>query len=196
MSDSDLRLFVAADIPADARGLIAAGVEKSRGKMPVARWVKAENLHLTIKFIGAYPEEDVGGLSNELRESGGRCAPFEAAMGGCGAFPSARRGRVLWVGMTQGVDGAEAVARKLDARLEKVGIEREGRPFRGHITLARLKQPRDCEAVLGDLGADLAGLPALTFMVDEIVLCRSILGPQGPTYIAMERIALGGKPRE
>jgi 2'-5' RNA ligase len=193
MSDSNIRLFAAADIPDQARELVTSAVGKSRGNIPVARWVEPENLHLTLKFIGAYPQEALGRLSNELRETGGLCAPFEAALGGCGAFPSSRKARVIWVGMSQGVEGAAAVTRKLDARLEKVGVEREGRPFRGHITLARLKQPRDCEVALDRLSEDLVGLQAMTFMVDEIILFRSILEPQGPTYIVLERIALGGK---
>ncbi len=196
MSDRDLRLFVASDIPSEVKAIIASAGERTRASLPVARWVKTENLHLTLKFIGAYPEEDVGVLSNELRETGGRCAPFEAALGGCGAFPSPGKARIIWVGMTRGVAGAEAVARKLDARLDKVGIAREGRPFRGHITIARLKQPGDCRTILDDLGKDLAGLLDMTFIVDEVVLYRSILGPQGPTYIALDRIALGGKTRE
>jgi len=88
MSDRDLRLFVASDIPSEVKAIIASAGERARASLPVARWMKTENLHLTLKFIGAYPEEDVGGLSNELRETGERCAPFEAALGGCGAFPS------------------------------------------------------------------------------------------------------------
>ena len=196
MSDKGLRLFLAADIPAEAKKLIANAVERSRGDLAGARWVRAENLHLTLKFIGAYPEEGLGSLSNELRESCSRCEPFEAALGGCGAFPSPARARILWVALYEGMEGAQAVARKLDARLEKSGVEREGRPWRGHITLARLKQPGDCGTVLGGLEAELAALPSIAFKVDEVVLYRSILGPQGPTYVALERIALGGKQHE
>ncbi|MEW6554941.1 MAG: RNA 2',3'-cyclic phosphodiesterase [Actinomycetota bacterium] len=196
MSGKALRLFVAAGIPSEARDILGLAMDGSRAKIADARWVSAENLHLTLKFIGAYGEEALEGLSNELLETAARCKPFKAALGGCGAFPSPRKARVIWVGMCEGAESAGAVARKLDARLERVGIERESRPFRGHITLARMKHPRDCAAALEDLGKQLGGLQDRAFTVDEVVLYHSILGPQGPTYIALQRVALGGNSHE
>lgn len=196
MSDRKLRLFIASDIPPEAKCLISSTVEMLRGRLLEARWVKPENLHLTLKFIGDYTEEGLQRLSNEMRESGERCEPFNAALGGCGAFPSRGRGRVIWLGMHAGTEEAGAVARKLDARLEKTGVKREGRPFKGHITLARLKQAGDCTAILNDLETCLQGLREIAFEVDEMVLYRSILGPRGPAYIALERIMLGGRPLE
>jgi 2'-5' RNA ligase len=196
MSDNRLRLFVAMDIPHAAKDLINSAINELRGDVEGARWVKPQNLHLTLKFIGEYTEEGLSRLSNEIRATGERCTAFKAALGGCGAFPSRGRARVIWVGMDTGIEEAGAVARKLDARLEKVGVKREERPFRGHITLARSKRPQECTSVLADLERLLGGLREISFEVDEMVLYRSILGPPGPTYTALERVPLGGKPRE
>ena len=189
-SAEKLRLFVAMDIPPEARELLSETIEAFRGEIEGARWVKAENLHLTLKFIGEYEKEGLERLSHEIRVTAERCHGFEAALGGCGAFPSQRKARVLWVGMHAGAEDAGAVARKLDSRLEKVGIKRENRPFRGHLTLARMKRPLDCSSYLESMREKLEGLQDIIFEVGEIVIYRSVLSPQGPTYKALERVGL------
>jgi len=196
MSGERLRLFVAADIPWEIRDLVASTTERIKGKGIDARWVRPENLHLTLKFIGEYGEEGLERLSQEIRKAAERSSPFKVVMGGCGAFPSQRKARVLWVGMSDGVDDASAVARKLDARLEKAGVKREQRQFRGHLTVARLRRPQDCTEVVEDMSRMLEGLQELPFRVEEIRLIRSILKTQGPTYIELEKVALGGEPGE
>ncbi|MBN2027831.1 MAG: RNA 2',3'-cyclic phosphodiesterase [Actinobacteria bacterium] len=193
MSDNRLRLFVAADITRDIRELLASTMERMRGEGIDARWVKPENLHLTLKFIGEYGEEGLDTLLREIHKAAGKSKPFDAVLGGCGAFPSRSKARVIWVGMSNGVDEAAAIARKLDARLEKVGIKRERRQFRGHLTLARLRRPQDCTEFLEDMSGMLKGLQDLPFHVEEIMLFRSILKPQGPTYVELETVALGGE---
>jgi 2'-5' RNA ligase len=192
MSGERWRLFVAADIPGEIRELLAATMKRLQGESINARWVKPENLHLTLKFIGEYEEEGIERLAHEIGKAAERSRPFRAALGGCGAFPSRRKARVIWVGMSGGVEEAAAVARKLDARLEKVGVKREERQFRGHLTLARLRQPQDCTDVLAGMFGMLVGLQEMSFQVAEIALYRSILKQQGPTYVGLERVALGG----
>lgn len=193
MSGERLRLFLAVEIPDDARELLSVTIDGLREAMPGTRWVKAKNLHLTLKFIGDYGEEGLKRLSNEIRATAERCQGFRAVLGGCGAFPSQRKARVVWVGMSEGADEAGKIARKLDARLEKAGVKREGRPFSGHLTMARLKQPKDFSPQLEEMSGRLEGLRSMPFEVGEIVLYRSILSPQGPTYVALERAGLGGE---
>lgn len=190
MSGERMRLFVAFDIPEKAREILSGVADAKREELAGARWVRPENLHLTLKFIGEYREDDLGRLSQEIRAAAERCPSFTAALGGCGAFPSRRKARVIWVGLSEGADEAGHVARKLDARLEKVGIKREPRPFRGHLTLARLKRPGDCTEGLEGIEAMLEELEKIPFVIGEVTLYRSILGPQGPKYTVLERIPL------
>jgi len=196
MSGERLRLFVAADIPLEIRELLDSTMKRLRGEGIDARWVKPENLHLTLKFIGEYGEEGLERLSREIHKAAERSGPFEAVLGGCGAFPSRRKARVIWVGMSDGVDDAAAIARKLDSRLEKAGVKREQRQFRGHLTLARLRRPQDCTEVLESMSGMLEGLQDLPFRVEEIRLFRSILKPQGPMYVELEKVTLGGESGE
>lgn len=188
-----LRLFVALDLPEGVRERIAAAVKKKAGLLPQARWVKEENLHLTLKFIGEYPEEKVERLEGILEKKALEHRPFTASLRGCGGFPSPGRARVIWVGMGKGEEEAASLASGLDSGLTRVGVKREARPFRGHLTLARLKNPMDCCSWLASLEEELSGLEEMDFQVREITLYRSVLSPQGPTYFPVRRFELGGE---
>ncbi len=188
-----MRLFVAVDVPGEIKEKVAAAVGEIGPDAAGVRWVKPENLHITLKFIGDYGEERLGDLIEEVRATARLCDGFTVSLAGCGAFPSRGRARVLWLGMARGGEEAAAAARKLDSRLERVGVKREERGFRSHLTLARLRNPADCSACLLRLEEKLKGLEEKSFEVEEMVLYRSILGPHGPTYIPLEGARLGGR---
>jgi 2'-5' RNA ligase len=192
MSGNNLRLFVAADIPRDIRELYAQSLDDLRREFQGVRWVHPRNLHLTLKFIGQYEEVKLPKLIAEANKCTQSTPIFDVVMGGCGAFPSPGRARVVWAGMAEGKDEASRLASKLDSRLEKAGVKRERRPFRGHLTLARLRPPADCSRCLDILGHMLKGLPEMPFTVSEIVIYESVLSPQGPTYTTRERLNLEG----
>lgn len=191
-AEKKLRLFVAADIPPLVREAVSGALEPLKEKVPGGRWVRPENLHITLKFIGDYGEERLERLSNEITAAAARCAPFTVRLGKCGAFPSRSRARVLWVGMTEGGEEAAAAAGKLEARLEKAGVKREGRDYRGHLTVARLREPFDCSGFLVELAANMERVESIAFEVGELTLYRSILSPSGPTYVALRVFSLGG----
>lgn len=193
MSGKKVRLFVAFDIPNDIRDLLSKAMAELEPTIGGARWVKPENLHLTLKFIGYYDREKLERLTGEVREAAERGSSFRVRFGEPGAFPSIKRARVIWIGMAEGSREGRKVASKLDARLEKAGVKREGRPFAGHLTLARLKQPTDSVDYLAKLGNRLEGLQDMAFDVSEIVLYESVLSPKGPTYKPLERMRLGGR---
>jgi RNA 2',3'-cyclic 3'-phosphodiesterase len=192
MSASKLRLFTAVDIPEEIREVISGAVQNLQEEVEGVRWVKSQNLHLTLKFIGNFETEKLERLIQEIQTVAERSARFTAALGGCGAFPSTKKARIVWIGMTNGGDEAGIIARKIDKRLERLGVEREDRSFSSHLTLARLKQPRDCSGQLENLDRKLKGLPEMAFVVSEVTLYQSHLGPQGPTYNQLRRLNLGG----
>jgi 2'-5' RNA ligase len=187
-----MRLFVAMDVPEEIKGVISETLGDLRKNMEGVRWVKPENIHITVKFIGDYEEDKLDRLEVEIKKAAVRSPRFTALLAGCGAFPSPGKARVIWVGMREGEEEAAIVARKVDSRLGKIGIKREKRPFRGHLTLGRLKRPRDCSDVIGSMEKGLAKLANMPFDVQEIVLYRSILDSQGPTYIPLCNIGLEG----
>ena len=139
-----MRLFVALEIPSAVRENLAALIEELRAADAAAtknkaRWVRAENLHVTLKFIG---NVDVGKLDTiraalgEVSASGA----VELRFRGVGFFPNEKRPRVLWAGIVASPN-LEPLAAGVDARLEKLGIARETREFAPHLTLARFDPP-------------------------------------------------------
>lgn len=179
-----LRLFVAVEIPEAQRRAVAAAVVPLRAAVPSARWVAEGAWHVTLCFLGATPPEQVEPVAGVARAVAAAGSPVPLHLAGLGAFPSERRARVLWVGLV-GAEPLGAVAAALAEGYAALGLPREERPWRPHLTLARLR-----EAAPVDLGAG-AGLRTDEFVASEIVLFRSHLRPAGAVYEALGRFRLG-----
>ena len=139
-----MRLFVALEIPTAVRGNLASLIEELRAADAAAtknkaRWVRAENLHVTLKFIGNVDAGKLEAIRVVLGEvsAGG---DVELRFRGVGFFPNEKRPRVLWAGIAASPNLAPLAA-EIDARLEKLGIARETREYAPHLTLARFDPP-------------------------------------------------------
>jgi len=139
-----VRLFVALEIPTAVRGNLASLIEELRAADAAAtknkaRWVRAENLHVTLKFIGNVDAGKLEAIRVVLGEvsAGG---DVELRFRGVGFFPNEKRPRVLWAGIAASPNLAPLAA-EIDARLEKLGIARETREYAPHLTLARFDPP-------------------------------------------------------
>lgn len=186
MSAEGVRGFFAVELPGEVRAGVAAAVEALRRAAPAdVRWTPVENLHLTLKFLGQVPERRIQELGRLAASRLQRLQPFRVGFAGYGAFPSARAARVLWLGVSEGAAPLARVARKLDAVAGKIGVARERRPYRAHLTLGRLPRP---ERVALE-GVEAPGIAA--FDVEEVVLFQSRLGPAGATYVPLARIRAG-----
>lgn len=175
MSDK-LRLFVAVDVPLEHREWIARETSGWRAQVPSARWTEVRNQHLTLKFLGwaaADARDDIQ-RACEAVALGRRAASIRLASPG--AFPTARRARVLWIGVEDPAGLLTSLAADLDRAFEPLGFAAEQRSFTAHLTLARLKVPARVE--LPDLNAARLG----EFTVDRLVLWRSHLGRGGAEY--------------
>jgi 2'-5' RNA ligase len=184
-----MRLFVALDIAPSIRSRIAQFMDGVRGFAPDARWVSAESLHVTLKFIGEWPAEHLEELGQAL--SGVRGQPTDIIFSGTGFFPTPRSPRVFWVGIQAGPELA-ALAAAIDAATSALGIESEKREFSPHLTLARSGSGRP-QRMRGDrpnrmfqrLQEKLAAMPAPSFGTMrplQFYLYESKLSPKGATY--------------
>jgi 2'-5' RNA ligase len=140
-----VRLFVALEIPAAVREKLAALIEELRAveaeaaAKKNARWVRPENLHVTLKFIGNVDASKLDGIRAALGSVSSEGA-VELRFRGLGFFPNERRPRVFWAGIEASRNLA-ALATEIDGAMEKVGIARETRAFAPHLTLARFDPP-------------------------------------------------------
>jgi 2'-5' RNA ligase len=155
------------------------------------KWVPAENLHLTLKFLGEVDNTEIPEVCRTIRAASSGISPFELAFAGTGAFPDLDRARVIWVGIEDASGQLTQLVTELEGRLADLGFKREARDYTPHLTLGRVKggsrraQPEVIERVRQDQAIDLG-----TMQVDEVHLIASFLDKKGPTYQVMDTIPL------
>ncbi len=187
-----LRLFLAADLPGRLKEAVAEGMAAAP-RAGGARWVRPFQLHFTLKFLGHLAEEALPEVLRLAEKAAVAHPPLSLRLEGCGAFPSAARARVLWLGCSGDTAEMRALAADLDGKMTRVGVEREKRPYRAHLTLARCRDPRDLSAMVEGWRGWLAGREGLDFSVGKVSLYRSILDASGPTYHQLAEFELRGE---
>lgn len=170
-----MRAFIAIFPPPEVREslLQTARTLPARGEI---RWSRPGNVHLTLKFLGDVPDDDLDGVRGVLTRVCARHEPFAAETSGFGAFPSAKKVRVVWAGVSEGHERLRSLAEDLEISLEDLGFAREARAFRPHLTLGRA---RGRPARLGLLESAARGM---RFPIREVELVRSVLGEAGAAY--------------
>lgn len=187
-----LRLFVAADLPDNLKKEIAGGIScvpPERG----LKWVKSFQLHFTLKFLGYLEEDKVPQVKEYVAKVAGMCPPLALRLDDCGAFPRLAQARVVWLGCAGDTVEMAELARGIDNKMTRLGVEKEKRPFKPHLTLARSRDPRNVTGTVDALREWLTGRPAMDFLVGSAVLYQSILDATGPTYVRLEEFELGGQ---
>jgi RNA 2',3'-cyclic 3'-phosphodiesterase len=185
---AQMRLFTGFDLPADVIRNIERLLERLR---PLARikWSPTDNMHVTTKFIGEWPEERLGELEDALAGLPPR-APAPVAIRGLGFFPNAKSPRVFWAGIE--APDLAGLAADADRALEPLGIQPEKRAYSPHLTLARIKEPIPMQP----LREAIAKLPSVDFgefTVDRFWLYRSRLTPSGSVYTKLSGFPLAGR---
>ncbi|HEY3158648.1 MAG TPA: RNA 2',3'-cyclic phosphodiesterase [Vicinamibacterales bacterium] len=189
-----MRLFVAAEIgEALATTVAELSRELQRRAGETARhakvtWVPADRLHLTVRFIGEVDDARAAAIREAL-EPPLNIAPFDLTLAGAGAFPKGGAPRVLWVGVVSGQDQLIAAERAISAGLARLGIPEEERPYRPHLTLARVREAAGLRTAR--LLEGLTDRTLGTVRIDAITLFQSKLSPKGPTYTPLLRIPVG-----
>lgn len=180
-----LRLFVAIDLPEDVRTLVEQGVAPLRERFPQARWVPTRNQHVTLKFLGTTWPRLVDQVIQTVGEVAGAHHALETRVAELGAFPSARRARVLWVGLDDPAGRLAAIASALDEALAE-HFRPEKRAFTPHLTVARFDPPIRLDDDLAEVGVE-----SRPFGVEWLVVYRSHLQRPAPVYEAIATFPLG-----
>jgi 2'-5' RNA ligase len=184
-----VRLFFAVDFSEAVKSAIAAALEAVPVKNPPWRWIAADNLHLTLKFLGERPDEDVAALGECAASAVAQLPSFHMSLGRFGGFPNLGNPRVLFYGVEDGAPPLRDLASRLDGELStRMRIEPEKRPFKAHATVARVKT-RLPAGIVRKLEA-VPPLEGVTQQVDSVVLMKSELSPQGARYHALKAFAL------
>lgn len=183
-----MRLFVAIPLPPDLAAR-AAGVLPTT--LPALRRVKAENLHLTLAFLGWTPDERLEEVTSVTREAGAGVSRFDLAFEGAGRFPERGRPRVVWLGISEGGPSVLQLGAAVSSGLRTRGLRFDDRPLSPHLTLARVPDDASsAEAKTIAAAVESLAAPRLQFRVDEIAVVQSVLSPKGPRYTALATVPL------
>ena len=184
-----LRAFIAIEMPA----LVADAVRRSQQALQHdgihLRWVRPENVHLTLRFLGDISAADIPAVREAMERSVSRRQPFSLRISGIGVFPGLKHPKVMWLGLRGQVDLLDDLYRSLSTFLAEQGIPLEKRPFRGHLTIGRVKDRLDSE----NLGVALlrqALLETGDFVADSICLFKSDLTPRGAVYTPLVQMKM------
>jgi 2'-5' RNA ligase len=188
-----VRLFVAVELDAGVAQKLAEFSDELRRRAmslaPGARmtWVGPGQLHVTVRFIGEADAAQAAAIAAALQPEL-PVKTFDMIVEGAGAFPPTGAPRVLWAGITGGAGELSALEQEVSERLGACGVEREDRPYRPHLTLARV---RDASGLRSKpLFEKLAGRGFGTTPVEAITLFQSRTSPQGATHMPLQRTPL------
>jgi len=187
-----MRLFVAIFPPVEVGRAALDGARRALDETSGSRirWTPPRNVHLTLKFLGEVAEGAVQGISPALAAVCARHPSFDVRpTGELGAFPSARRAQVVWTSIGAGAGELAELAAGIEASLAPLGYPQEGRAYRAHLTLGRV---RGRPASL-DLPPSIEAPPG--FHAKRVLLVESRLGPNGPSYSEVEDYSLRDHPR-
>lgn len=190
-----MRCFVAVEIDDRCRKALTVAVGKLRGRAGNPKWVRPENMHLTLKFTGSLDEKLLPDVCRALNGAGKGIQPFTMKVEGLGSFPPGGNPGILFACVREESGNLMELARCVESELASaVNIKRDKRMFIPHITLFRARRNTHCPSARS-LSQMLDNACFGAVEADEFVLMQSELGRSGPTYTVLERFGLNaGSP--
>lgn len=195
---NQIRVFIAVDLPP----AIQESVEKQTASLrrtlgdDLIRWVPAQNMHLTLKFIGNIAASHLDFLKQMLTQSVNSQRQFDLQIGGIGSFPNLKRPRVLWVGIHAPAD-LTSLQKNVEAGAVRLGYEKEERGFSPHLTLGRVGQnvsAADLQRIRSALENTQIGRIG-TATIEAVHLYKSDLHTDGSIYTKLLSVPLGNTDR-
>jgi 2'-5' RNA ligase len=186
-----IRTFIAVEIPEKIISSIARvqeGIENYGFKI---RWVRPKSIHLTLKFLGNIEAADTENVGRAVLEASKEYTPLSLQAKGIGVFPGIKRPRVVWVGIAGQLETLVGLQKTLDKNLEAIGFPKEKRPFKGHLTLGRIKKKIDTNTFIEALDT-FGNFETETFTADRVVLFKSELKASGAVYTKLMSARLDG----
>ena len=178
-----MRTFIAIEIPKDIRKKVDNLIKEFKEKGLPIKWVKFENLHITLKFLGEVEEGRLNEITSALKEVSKGHSGFSINLEDLGCFPSNKNPRVLWIGVKQGKEEVVELARALEDCFIRLGFRAERR-FHPHLTIGRIKKFCLIDEIIS------MNFQSRPFLVDSFSLFKSTLRPEGPIYERLVELRL------
>lgn len=190
MADPEtVRAFFAIELNDAVREELAAVVDRLRGAKARASWTRPENLHVTMRFLGDVEPATLAALGERLARTLSELPPCTLHAREIGAFPNARKPRVIWCGLDGEIGALTELYAAIEAACVEAGLDAETRPFRPHITLGRVRDPGTADRLV-QVMRRLKTLDGGELPVTAVTLFRSDLRKSGPEYRRIRRFEL------
>ncbi len=190
----DVRCFIAISLPEDIVKRLAQQIASIKEVVPhgVIRWVREDNIHLTLKFLGNVPSNELTEITNSIQRSADRHAAFVFEIVSFGCFPKLNSPHTLWIGIREPSGVLLSLQSDLEDELAGLGFPRERRRFHPHLTIGRVKRnaDRDARTELAESLAQVKVEQIGVVQVRGIRLMRSDLHPAGAVYSQLSVAAL------
>ncbi len=181
-----IRAFIALEVPEATRERLRHIQVRLKERGGAVRWVSPDRVHVTLKFLGSVPEDSIPPIAEALEKLAMRTVPFQLRAQGCGAFPSMKQMRVIWVGLNGELKALLELKEEVEEAMKPLGFTPEHRAFKPHLTLGRVKGRQGLRRLQEGLLAEQA-FEAEAFDVKELVLYKSDLRPEGAIYTPLFR---------
>lgn len=188
---STIRTFICIELPQALRVLLAKFQDSLKRPGADVSWVKPSNIHFTLKFLGEVPEQKLPMICETVEKAARAVPALEIQVKGTGCFPSTRNPRVILVGIQPVPSQLQELYELIEVGLSDIGYARDDRPFSPHLTIGRVKSPRNLQALMRQIQefefrGEIVSVRTVTVM-------RSDLRPAGAVYSPIKVFPLLGK---
>jgi len=183
-----MRTFVAIELPRELTSKIDQLQSALKKTNADVSWVKPQNVHITLKFLGEVREEKIEEVYQATEKSVKGLRNFPVNLQGLGGFPNLKRPRVIWIGVEKGKEILAELYPKVEEEFFKIGFDKENRAFTPHLTIGRVKSPKNLEGLASEINKTT--FETEDFKVQEVVVMKSTLLPTGAVYTPLKKVLL------
>jgi len=185
-----MRAFIAIELSPEIKDSLEQVQSHLKYSEADVKWIDTGNIHLTLKFLGDITEENCEKIRSIIDEIGRSVKPFEISIKDIGAFPNMNYPRVIWIGLDKGAAESKALAAKISEEALKIGFQKEPRPFAPHLTIGRVRSPKNKEALKEKIASYSLQSAIKAQSISTIALFQSVLTPKGPIYTKLHESKL------
>ena len=178
---STIRTFIAIEIDPTHKQKLLHLISTLKSSNSDVKWVTEHQMHLTLKFLGNIEETKVQEISDALTSIANSTREFTITLSNIGTFPNAKRPRVIWIGVNKGKNKLKLLAGQIETELEKLDFPKETRDFKSHLTLGRVRSPKNLQN-LTKLLTEVSFQSESAIKINKLILFQSTLTPKGAIY--------------
>ena len=183
-----IRTFIAIELPVEVKRVVRQIQDQLGGSIEGIKWVKQENIHLSVKFLGNVEENGINDIATAVKNAVKESSVMNLKTGHLGAFPNEKRPRILWLGVEGDVREFISMSKNCELELAKLGYEIDARENKPHITIGRIRSSKKQKGVINIL-KDIP-VESILFRVDALKLMRSELNINGAVYTNLQSVKL------